>query len=142
MNRPNSILSHISILLRHKIIIYAVIGGFGATLDLLLFYALLINFDPKYYVLYHVIGYAAGTIFSFFMNLRYNFRLKEVILIRFIRFFIAAFIGFSVSTVLIYFLVSGSYASEAVSKIIVLVIVFFIQYFINKTFSFSARIYK
>ena len=121
---------------------YGLIGTFGVFIDLSIFNILYIFFDQSLFILYHLIGYLFGTLTSFFLNINFNFKIKDKIKSRLILFFLVAFIGALTSSIFIHF-ASNVFAFDArISKLLSLIIVFLVQYLLNKSLTFKKNLFK
>lgn len=74
---------------RYKIIAYSLVGVFNTMLC-----AGLMTFGARLgwsYAWYTLFGYSLAILFSFFMNLRYTFRVNDNVMIRMVLFFVISF---------------------------------------------------
>lgn len=120
---------------KKQFLLYCVIGVSGVTLDFSV-YSLLLKAGGLDYQVANAIGYAAGTLLSFILNARLNFRVADKLLLRLASFFGVAFIGWLVSACLLHALITGHGFNRYLSKAAVLVVVVLLQYNLNRTFSF------
>ena len=122
--------------------LYGLIGTFGVLVDLSIFNTLYIFFDQSLFMLYHLFGYLFGTLISFFLNINLNFKVKDKIKSRLILFLLVAFLGALTSSVFIYF-ASNVFAVDArISKLLSLILVFFVQYLLNKSLTFKKTLFN
>jgi putative flippase GtrA len=123
------------LLQNRQFLLYCFIGASCTCLDFGTYSVLLItgilNYQPA-----NLIGYASGTLCSFFLNAHFNFRVKDRIGARMASFLIVGLIGYLVSAGLLHVLVEHYKCNEYLSKAATLVVVVLIQYNLNKIFSF------
>ncbi len=116
-------------------LLYVFIGGIGITLDTSIF--LLLGHFEFNYLSANFVGYSVGTCSSFFLNRRYNFKKMNFVYYRFLSFITVAAIGFTVSVVLLYFFVSEFDLSPQTAKLFTLPPVIFLQFMLNRRYSFK-----
>lgn len=114
---------------------YCIIGVSGVTLDFGL-YSLLVKSGLLDYQAANAIGYSSGTLLSFILNARFNFRVTDKIPLRLASFFSVAFLGWLVSASLLYLLIGRFDFDKYLSKFATLVVVLFLQYNLNRLLSF------
>ena len=120
---------------KRQFILYCLIGVSGVTLDFGT-YSLLIRTRLLDYQAANAIGYASGTLLSFVLNARFNFRVTDRIAMRLASFFGVAFLGWLVSAALLSLLVGHCGFDKYLSKFATLVVVVLLQYNLNRLFSF------
>jgi putative flippase GtrA len=118
-----------------QFLIYCVIGLSGVALDFGV-YSLLVRTKLLDYQIANAISYASGTMLSFILNSRFNFRVADKIPLRLACFFGVALLGWSVSAALLHVLVGVMGYSKYLSKAATLVVVVILQYNLNRRFSF------
>jgi putative flippase GtrA len=124
------------ILLQNKqFLLYCVIGASGVTLDFGI-YSLLVKTRLLDYQAANAVGYSSGTLLSFILNARYNFRVTDKILLRLISFFSIAFLGWLVSAGLLLLLIGRFGFDQYLSKFATLIVVVLLQYNLNRLLSF------
>jgi putative flippase GtrA len=124
------------ILLQNKqFLLYCVIGASGVTLDFGT-YSLLVKTGRLDYQAANAIGYASGTLLSFILNARFNFRVTDKIPLRLISFFSIAFLGWLVSAGLLHLLIGRLGFDKYLSKFATLIVVVLLQYNLNRRLSF------
>jgi putative flippase GtrA len=129
-----------SLLLQQKqFLLYCAIGVSGVTLDFGV-YSLLVKTGLLDYQAANAVGYASGTLLSFILNARFNFRVADRLALRLASFFGVAFLGWLVSAGLLHVLIAGHGFNKYVSKLAVLVVVVLLQYNLNRLFSFRKTI--
>jgi putative flippase GtrA len=131
-------MSRINPLLRKhsRFVKYSIIGVTGATLDFLLF-ALFVKVFGVYYLFANVISVTAGITNNFFLNAFFNFRKKDRLLNRFVKFYSVGLFGLLLSSALLYIAVEVLFISEIISKIIIIGVIVIVQYTLNKKFTFK-----
>lgn len=123
------------LLQNRQFLLYCVIGLSGTTLDFLI-YSLLLKASLFDYQAANTIGYASGTLLSFILNARFNFRVTDRIAQRLFCFFGVALLGWTVSALLLHWLIGGWHFNRYFSKLGTLVVVMLVQYNLNRWFSF------
>jgi len=88
------------------------------------------------YQLANAIGYAAGTLVSFVLNARYNFRTYDKPLFRLASFGFVAFLGWAASAGILKLLVGHYRLNALLVYPIVILIVLLLQYNLNRLLSF------
>lgn len=138
--RMITVLSHIYT--KHRqIILYGIIGSIGALLDLLLyilFYKAL--HIPPFIASFLSVSLAIAN--NFVLNNRYNFKKGDHTLLRFASFYITGCVGAILSAILIFILFDMLHIGPTLAKILTIIPVVLLQYFINKTVSFADDPYK
>ena len=118
-----------------QFLFYCLIGGCGTAITCLC-YALLVQFAHVHYQWANAVGYAGGTLFSFVLNARFNFRTQDKPLLRLASFTLVAFLGWAAAAAILALLV-GHYGLNALFAYpIVILIVLLLQYNLNRLFSF------
>lgn len=125
-----------NILLQNKqFLLYCVIGASGVTLDFGV-YSLLVKTRLLDYQAANAVGYSIGTLLSFILNARLNFRVTDKIPLRLISFFCIAFLGWLVSAGLLLLLIGRFGLDKYLSKFATLIVVVLLQYNLNRLLSF------
>ena len=117
------------------LLIYCLIGLSGVLLDLIVYF-LLIGLSIANYQVANAIGYLSGTLLSFVLNSRYNFRVRDRMIARLLLFCAVAMSGFIASAFAIHILVEVMGINRYLSKVATLVAVVMIQYNLNRRLSF------
>ncbi|HEV2694988.1 MAG TPA: GtrA family protein [Verrucomicrobiae bacterium] len=120
---------------KKQFLLYCVIGFSGVALDFAV-YSLLVRFGGLNYQAANALGYASGTLLSFVLNARFNFRVTDRIALRMLSFFGVAFLGWLMSAGLLHMLVENFGVGKYAAKLITLVAVVLLQYNLNRLFSF------
>lgn len=120
---------------KKQFLLYCVIGASGVTLDFGI-YSLLVKTRLLDYQAANAVGYASGTLLSFVLNAKFNFRVTDKIPLRLASFFGVAFLGWLVSAALLQLLIGRYGFDKYVSKFAALVVVVLLQYNLNRRLSF------
>jgi len=123
------------LLQKKQFLLYCVIGASGVTLDFGI-YSLLVKTRLLDYQAANAVGYASGTLLSFILNARFNFRVTDKIALRLLSFFSIAFLGWLVSAGLLHLLIGHYGFDKYLSKFATLVVVVLLQYNLNRLLSF------
>ena len=123
------------LLQKKQFLLYCVIGASGATLDFGI-YSLLVKPRLLDYQAANAAGYASGTLLSFILNARFNFRVTDKIALRLASFFGVAFLGWLASAALLQLLIGHYSFDKYISKFAALVVVVLLQYNLNRLLSF------
>jgi putative flippase GtrA len=123
------------LLQKRQFLLYCVIGASGVALDFGI-YSLLVKTRLLDYQAANAVGYSNGTLLSFILNARYNFRVTDKIPLRFISFFSVAFLGWLVSAGLLLLLIGQFGFDKYLSKFATLIVVVLLQYNLNRLLSF------
>lgn len=107
----------------------------GTTLDFGV-YSLLLKSGLLEYQGANLIGYASGTMLSFILNARFNFRVTDRIGQRLVCFFGVALVGLTISAGLLHWLVADCGFNKYLSKLATLFVIMLVQYNLNRWFSF------
>ncbi len=119
-------------------ILYGLIGGFCAALDFAT-YTLLCHFDILPYLWANVISIHCGIICSFFLNRGVNFKVKDKAWLRFLSFYAVGLIGLGISELMLYLMVDVAGWNEILCKLISIVVVALVQYFLNRFITFKTK---
>ena len=112
---------------------YAFFGSLGVLSDFIL-YSFLIIWSVNYQEA-NAYGYMLGTMISFILNRRYTFKIKDKVLQRLFKFGLVAMMGYLISALFLFLLVSKF--DPIISKLATLIVVVFIQFTLNKKFTFK-----
>ena len=123
------------LLQNRQFLLYCVIGGCGTLLTLLT-YAVLVQFFHLGYQAANAIGYAAGTVLSFALNARYNFRMQDRPWQRFTSFLVVALLGWAAAAGLLALLVGQLKWNALFAYLVVIFVVVLLQYNLNRLLSF------
>ena len=121
-----------------NLILYGIIGAFCATLDFAI-YTLLCHFEILPYLWANVISIHVGIFTSFFLNRHFNFKVKDKTPQRFISFYAVGLTGLGISSLLLYLMVDIALWNELICKLITIVMVALVQFFLNKYVTFRIK---
>jgi putative flippase GtrA len=123
------------LLQKKQFVLYCVIGLSGTLLDFGVF-SLLVRSRLLDVQAANAISYSCGTMLSFILNARFNFRITDKILTRLLCFFGVAFLGWLTSAFLLHVLVDHYHFDKYLSKLATLFVVVLLQYNLNRLLSF------
>jgi len=115
---------------------YCIIGLCGVACDLLV-YSLLLRSAITEYQTANAIRYLAGTVLSFMLNARFNFRVRDRLMVRFMIFLGVAMVGYAASAGMLHLLVEAARFGRYLAKGLTLIAVVPIQYNLNRRLSFG-----
>jgi putative flippase GtrA len=121
---------------RRQFVVYCVIGASGAALDFLV-YSLLVKETRLHYEVANAIGYASGTILSFFLNAHLNFKTRDWLAMRFLSFCGVAFLGWMISAGILYAAIDRLEWNKYLAKLATIFVVVLLQYNLNRLISFK-----
>lgn len=120
-----------------NLIFYGIIGGFCAALDFGI-YSLLCYFEVLPYLWANVISTHVGIFTSFTLNRSLNFKVKDKATLRFLSFYLIGLMGLGLSSLMLWFMVDGGW-NELICKLITIVVVALVQFFLNKYITFRQK---
>lgn len=120
---------------RH-LILYGIIGGMSSGLDFLL-YTALVEFVGLNYMLANCISVLAGILVSFLLNRKYNFKVEDKTVRRFLIFLSVGLGGLLFSNLILYLCIEYLFVNELVSKVLSIVPVVLLQFLLNKFITFK-----
>jgi putative flippase GtrA len=123
------------LLQKKQFVLYCIIGLSGTLVDFSVF-SLLIRARLLDVQAANAISYSCGTMLSFILNARFNFRITDRIMARLVCFFGVAFLGWLTSAFLLHVLVDHYHFDKYLSKLATLVVVVLLQYNLNRLLSF------
>lgn len=137
-DNPRNFLKRITqeLLLRRHFIIYSAIGASGALLDYVTF-VMMIHWLPWHYLAINSISTTLGVTNNFFLNLHYNFGVRDRIFRRFMMFFAVGLLGMGAASILLFLLIDVLQLIPAISKFLVIFVIVLLQYNLNKRISFK-----
>ena len=118
-----------------QFILYCIIGASGVTLDFLV-YSLLLRTAVLDYQAANAVGYSSGTLLSFFLNARFNFKTRDWVALRLFSFCAVALLGWAATAGTLYLLVARLGLDKYIAKLATLVVVVILQYNLNRLISF------
>jgi putative flippase GtrA len=117
-----------------QLLLYCICGGIGVTADYFVYYSAL-TFGVWYQTA-NIFGYLSGTLVSFFLNRKITFGIRDKLAYRLAMFLGVAAIGFSVSAVMLWFLVDLMLVDARIAKLLTLPVVVIIQFSMNRRITF------
>ena len=121
---------------RKQFFIYAFIGASGALLDYLAFLVMR-QFLPIHYLVINFISTTMGIANNFFLNARFNFKIRDNMLRRFVSFYAIGMLGLVVASGMLYGLIDLLAFPPAIAKLLSIVVIVLLQYQLNKRISFK-----
>lgn len=118
-----------------QFVLYCFIGMSGTLLDFSI-YSLLLKIRLLDYQAANAVSYASGTMLSFILNARFNFRVTDRIPQRLACFFGVALLGWTISAGLLHVFIGDWGFNRYLAKVPTLVVVMIVQYNLNCWFSF------
>lgn len=118
-----------------QFLLYCVIGFSGVGLDFGI-YSLLVKTGTLDYQAANATGYASGTLLSFFLNAKFNFRVTDKIALRLLSFFGVALLGYFASAATLQLLIGHFGFDQYLSKAATLFVVVGLQFNLNRLISF------
>ena len=118
-----------------QFLLYCVIGFSGVGLDFGI-YSLLVKTGTLNYQAANAVGYASGTLLSFFLNAKFNFRVTDKIALRLMSFFGVALLGYLASAATLQLLIGHFGFNKYLSKAATLFVVMLLQFNLNRLISF------
>ena len=117
-----------------QFLLYCLCGGIGVITDYFVYYSAL-TFGVWYQTA-NIFGYLSGTLVSFFLNRKITFGIRDKLAYRLAMFLGVALIGFSVSAVMLWFLVDLMLVDARIAKLLTLPVVVIIQFSMNRRITF------
>lgn len=119
-------------------ILYAIIGASGVVLDFI-FFAILTDVLFVNYLPANIISVSCGIINNFFLNAKFNYKIKEKLWFRFISFYCIGLAGMGLSTLLLFLLIDLATIPALWAKVMTIVVVTVIQFLLNNHISFRQK---
>ena len=121
---------------RRQFVLYCLIGASGATLDFLV-YSLLVKEAHLHIQVANAVGYASGTVLSFFLNAHFNFKTRDALRLRFLSFCGVGLLGWAMSSGILFLTVNHLGWDKYLAKLVTIVAVVLLQYNLNRLISFK-----
>ncbi len=121
-----------------QLILYALCGLTGVLVDFLIFITLQTLKIPT--LLVNTISVTSGIFTSFLLNRRITFKRFDAIFLRIFSFFTVGILGLMLSNALILIFLN-LFSNSTVAKILTLPFVLLFQFTLNRTITFSDRVY-
>ena len=120
-----------------NLILYGIIGGVSSGLDALIFALLVKGLGVNQFIA-NTISIHCGIFLSFFLNSRYNFKKTDDFWGRFIPFYLTGLFGLALSQGILWL---GGYfgVDSIITKLVSIVIVALVQFFINRSVAFRDK---
>lgn len=125
-------------LLNASFVRYGLVGIAGLVVDLGLFY-LLHEAIGLNYVLSNLVSSSLAVVNNFILNSIFTFKVRDKMLYRFVSFYAVAVAGMVLSSGMLVLLIDGLHLNSMLSKAFSVLVVAVVQYFINKSLTFSER---
>ena len=120
-----------------NLILYGIIGGVSSGLDALVFALLVKGLNVNQFIA-NTISIHCGIFLSFFLNSRYNFKKTDDFWGRFIPFYLTGLFGLALSQGILW--LGGHFGADAlITKLVSIVIVALVQFFINRSVAFRDK---
>ena len=120
-----------------NLILYGIIGGVSSGLDALVFAILVKGLGINQFIA-NTISIHCGIFLSFFLNSRYNFKKTDDFWGRFIPFYLTGLFGLALSQGILW--LGGYFGADAlITKLVSIVIVALVQFFINRSVAFRDK---
>ena len=117
---------------------YGIVGVLGLLVDMGVFYVLNKKLNVNY-VFSNIVSSSLAVIHNFVLNSYFTFKVTDKKLNRFIKFYLIALGGMAISTGLLALFIDILAIENMLAKFISILIVAFIQYFLNKNFTFRSK---
>lgn len=121
---------------RRPFIVYCLIGLTGVSLDYGIF-LLLVNGLHVHYLVANAFSTTMGIVNNFAVNCRFNFKVRDRLMIRFLSFYGVGLAGLAMSSLLLYIGVTGLHLNPNATKAATLILVVVLQYNLNRFISFK-----
>ena len=108
-----------------SLILYGIIGSFSAAIDFAV-YSFLVSICDMNYLISNCISVFAGISTSFYLNRKYNFKVKDHVRRRFMVFLAVGLSGLLLSDLILYFCIDLMHMDKYISKLLSIVLVQFI----------------
>ena len=117
-----------------NLILYCLIGCFGASLDFII-YTLFTSYTDIHYQTANILSCSCGIINNYILNYFFNFKAHDHFLLRMLSFYSVGLIGLGISSLLLYLLIDCMGANKIIAKLATIFVVTIIQYTFNKFIS-------
>ena len=123
-------------LLKSRFLKYGIVGALGLIVDMGIFY-LLHKMLGMNYIVANIISSSLAVIHNFILNSHFTFKVKDKLIKRFVSFYLIALVGMALSSGLLALMIDGFRMDSMIAKMISVLIVAMIQYFLNKKLTFG-----
>ena len=133
-----NIVNHISCIFEkfQHLKLYGIIGTFSSGLDFAI-YTLLVEIAEQQYIVANGISVLVGIVTSFCLNRKYNFKIEDHALKRFLIFLSVGLCGLGLSNIILYVCIDKLLMHKIISKVAAIVLVVFFQFLANKYITFK-----
>jgi putative flippase GtrA len=125
-------------LLNSSFLKYGMVGVLGLLVDMGLFWLFTHVFHINY-IVSNIMSSSLAVIHNFILNSIFTFKVKDKLLMRFFSFYAVALAGMALSSGMLVVMIDGMQINSMVSKMISVLVVALIQYFVNKKLTFSEK---
>lgn len=119
-----------------SLILYGIIGSFSAAIDFAV-YSFLVSICDMNYLISNCISVFTGISTSFYLNHKYNFKVKDHVRRRFMVFLAVGLSGLLLSDLILYFCIDLMHMDKYISKLLSIVLVVFFQFIANSNLTFK-----
>ena len=120
-----------------KLILYGIIGCFSSGVDFCI-YTLIVKVFQCSILLANSISVLSGITTSFYLNRRYNFKVKDRMFRRFFLFLSIGLAGLLLSNAILYVLIVYYHIDEIVAKVLSIIFVAIVQFCLNRYITFKS----
>ena len=118
---------------------FSLVGISNTLIFFVLYYAVILIFGERYYLVGQAIGYFTGTVNSYILNSRFVFSQAKHNKFTFFKMCLCYCLIYILQTIIIFILVSRLNISEFIAPTITALITTLINFFLNKTFIFNVK---
>ena len=119
-----------------NLILYGMIGGTCAFLDFVIYSVLCLVMS---FLVANIISTHCGILCSFYLNRKYNFKVENSVLKRFLLFYAVGLLGLLVSEILLDIMVNAYSVEKLIAKIVTIIVVALMQFILNKFITFKSK---
>lgn len=119
-----------------NLILYGMIGGTCAFLDFIVYSALCLVMS---FLVANIISTHCGIFCSFYLNRKYNFKVEDSVIKRFLLFYAVGLFGLLVSEILLDLMVNTYSVEKLIAKIVTIIVVALLQFIMNKFITFKSK---
>ena len=123
---------------KQKFILYSLIGLSGASLDYVVFLALL-KLNTLHYLIANTISTSCGILNNFVINARYNFGVRDRLWSRFLSFASVGVLGMAIASGLLYLFKTYTPVPLGITKGIAIFVIVVVQYNLNRRIAFHTK---
>jgi len=124
-----------------NLILYGIIGLFSAGIDFIIYYTMTSILDV-FYLIANIFSISIGISISFVLNKKFNFKVNDNVLKRFLIFITVGFGGLLTSSALLYYFIDILDLDKILAKLLSIAFVVLIQFFVNKFITFKKYNYE